>query len=274
MPGPMTNPQLLNPQPNASKDQGPKELVFVSAPQSSTSTSKGTRPSKAHTTFHAQRQYAFIDGNDKKSRHTVQKHVQFDYQHKKRTLASLGGAPNKGKVVGWRMAYIAPKGDSTSSDETSDPPSALKHSRDRETQTPDNSQLDFDKLGRNLGVKWARQSQSKSPTPEVSPAPTYKRGKSLPNRISLCPYCLGAGFVDKGSFGAERLLDCPDCKGTGFVGIKRTKDGFLEEDPEHPNVSPLSPLGAGQVDPFDSYPVTLRESDRTLVVHCEALMPC
>ena len=110
MPGSVTNPQLLNPPP---KDRNPKELVFVSAPLSSTSTSNLTKPSKAHTAFQAQRQYAFIDGNDKKSRHTVQKHVQFDYQHKKRTLASLGGAPNKGKVAGWRMARIAPKGDST-----------------------------------------------------------------------------------------------------------------------------------------------------------------
>jgi hypothetical protein len=236
--------------------QNPMDLVFVPDPKSKTTSLANPQSSKTNIAFESARRYAFILGNDSKSRHTVQKSVQFDYQHKKRTLAAWGPGPDPRKVLGWRRAPIAPKPVPIFIDETP----GLNSSSEDSSATPNAGGIKF--------KTFLTRVSAETRDIEDPQGPNHKRGKNLPNRISLCPYCLGAVFVDKGIFRAERLVNCPQCRRTGFFGIRHTtEDGRV--DSEHPNVSPSSPLGAGQVDPFDIYPVALRQSDRKLVVHCK-----
>jgi hypothetical protein len=189
--------------------------------------------------------FTWVDDDDAESAKRARRHVMQDYMRRKRMLARSKPGNHSTRPLGWRSVDSSVAGGSESRQKVpiARSPSALHRSKRSKTRSKAKC--------RKKSITQLRNSTSKTePAKGDFQFLDCNCGYRSPASSSWPP--------------SPRSISSP-CSPFALS----LNNALAVGSPERDYPSPSSLLGAGVVDPFDCFPVTLRESDRGLISHCE-----
>jgi hypothetical protein len=184
-------------------------------------------------------------------RKRLRQHVMQDYMHRRRTLAAIG-AQDTGRIVGWRNVDSPNKNAPVSQvhEIVPDTPTHASTPTPR-TGTPTPTSASITKRDKVPIVKYTHplRVRTASQIKHEDRARPGKHGWPSPASSLFTPM-------------SSTSTEDPDMWG-------KAEKALVNDLP-----NPQSPLGAGLVDPFDSFPIPVTPSDQALINHCTSLRPC
>jgi hypothetical protein len=201
------------------------------------------------------RAYEFVvnEGDDmtESRRKSLRQFVMKDYMHRRRTLATMHPNQDTGRLVGWRNVDLANNEETPANSEESgrdSPTNASEEVLSSQTSTPSSASTT---AREKLPIQ-------KHVAPMRIRPPNKIRQDEERFKPTNPPY---PNFG--GPWAAAKLLSLPSCKD------QPTCETVSRDEWQNPQ----SRLGAGLVDPFDSFPVRMTLSDQALINHCTYQSP-
>jgi hypothetical protein len=212
--------------------------------------------------------FKWMQDDDAESTKRVRRHVMADYMRKKRAIAEAKLNKPSSRVMGWRKVESKATGESQSQNEELRKKVIIR-------RKPLSKPILVERFtSRNVRSRDARNKRPvrANHVPRKLSRDRAEQGNGSSQLVGLrfgypSPASSSPSSTSFISYPSNSLRQSP------IHRLPTSRGEFTSRDTSSDYPSPSSPLGAGVVDPFDCFPVSLKQSDRVLINHCTSRPP-